>query len=500
MASRVTSPCWCSSTISPGTKILRFSEPGGGFMLSRLKRICASGGRRVAWKVGVGLAVLMAVSGTAIFAGSGVPTPLFTLDDSGILSTYTENHRINLDSAFFKSLGTNGRSCGTCHQPQDAWTVTPQNIQTRFLFTGGRDPIFRPVDGANCPSADVSTVEKRRSAYSLLLKKGLIRISLAVPSTADFTVQDIQDPYDCAETTAVQPAMYRRPLPTTNLGFLSTVMWDGRETVKGAPINNDLLTQSTDATLIHAQAAEPPTEEQKADIVAFETAMYTAQVYDTRAGILTDRGAKGGPANLAAQPFHIGINDVLGADPAGTAFSPLVFNAYDSWANVRGENAAARQAVARGQALFNTFPITITGVAGLNDLPGLSTVNGNCTTCHDTPNAGNHSVSLAIKIGTTDYPAVAALNISGLPVYTVACADGSTLKVTDIGRAMVTGKCADVGKLKGPVLRGLAARAPYFHNGGAATLLDAVNFYDQRFNLNLSVQQKSDLVAFLKTL
>jgi cytochrome c peroxidase len=136
----------------------------------------------------------------------------------------------------------------------------------------------------------------------------------------------------------------------------------------------------------------------------------------------------------------------------------------------------------------------------LNDLPGLSTVNGTCTTCHDAPNAGDHSVSLAIKIGTTDYPAVSALNVSGLPVYTVVCTDGSSLKVTDLGRAMVTGKCADVGKLKGPILRGLAARAPYFHNGGAATLLDAVNFYDQRFKLNLSYQQKQDLVAFLKSL
>ena len=77
---------------------------------------------------------------------------------------------------------------------------------------------------------------------------------------------------------------------------------------------------------------------------------------------------------------------------------------------------------------------------------------------------------------------------------------GHPLKVTDLGRAMITGKCSDVGKLKGPFLRGLAARAPYFHNGGATTLLDAVNFYDQRFNLNLSAQQKSDLVAFLKTL
>jgi len=469
-------------------------------MLSGLEKVCALVKRRMAWKVGLGLFALFAVSGTAIFAGSSVPTPLLTIDDSGILSTFTTNHRLNLDSAFFKSLGTNGRTCASCHQPADAWSVTPEHIQARFTVSAGRDPIFRPVDGANCPSADVSTVEKRRQAYSLLLEKGLIRVSLSVPTTADFSIQDIQDPYNCPETNSVTAALYRRPLPSTNLGFLSTVMWDGRETVKGAPIADDLATQAIDATLGHAEAAEAPTTEQVADIVAFETALYTAQVYDTRAGNLTDRGGKGGPQNLSAQPFHIGINDVLGADPSGAAFDPKAFNIYNGWANATGANAAARQAVARGQALFNTFPITITGVAGLNDLPGLSTVNGTCTSCHDTPNAGDHSVSLPISIGTSDYPAGPALNTSGLPVYTVACANGSSLKVTDLGRAMITGKCSDVGKMKGPVLRGLAARAPYFHNGGAATLLDAVNFYDQRFKLNLTAQQKSDLVAFLKTL
>jgi len=454
----------------------------------------------MAWKVGFGLVAVLAVSATALFAGSSVLTPLLTLDDSGILSTYTANHRLNLDSAFFKSLGTNGRTCATCHRPADAWSVTPQHIQARFLVSAGRDPIFRPVDGANCPSADVSTVENRRQAYSLLLKKGLIRVSLAVPTTADFSIPDIQDPYNCPETNSVTAALYRRPLPSTNLGFLSTVMWDGRETVKGAPIADDLATQAIDATTGHAEAAQPPTAEQVADIVAFETALYTAQVYDTRAGNLTEGGGKGGPQNLSAQPFHIGINDVLGGDPSGTPFNPIVFNGYTAWAHATGPNATARQALARGETLFNSFPITITGVAGLNDLPGLSTVNGTCTTCHDTPNAGDHSVSLPISIGTSDYPAVPALNISGLPVYTVACADGSSLKVTDLGRAMITGKCSDVGKLKGPTLRGLAARAPYFHNGAAASLLDVINFYDLRFKLNLSAQQKSDLVAFLKAL
>ena len=134
-------------------------------------------------------------------------------------------------------------------------------------------------------------------------------------------------------------------------------------------------------------------------------------------------------------------------------------------------------------------------------LPGLSTVNGTCTTCHDTPNVGNHSVALAINIGVTDYPARGGLDISGLPVYTIKCnSTGATVQTTDPGRALVTGKCADVGKTKGPILRALPARAPYFHNGSAATLREAIEFYDQRFNLNMTDRQKADLVAFLQTL
>jgi len=65
---------------------------------------------------------------------------------------------------------------------------------------------------------------------------------------------------------------------------------------------------------------------------------------------------------------------------------------------------------------------------------------------------------------------------------------------------LISGKCADIGKVKGPILRALAARAPYFHNGSAATLLDVVEFYNQRFNLGFTEQQKRDLVAFLETL
>jgi cytochrome c peroxidase len=98
------------------------------------------------------------------------------------------------------------------------------------------------------------------------------------------------------------------------------------------------------------------------------------------------------------------------------------------------------------------------------------------------------------------------LDIAGLPVFTITCMlnegplAGKVYKVTDPGRAMITGKCKDIGRIKGPILRGLEARAPYFHNGSAATLRDVVDFYDQRFNIGLTRKEKTDLVNFLNTL
>jgi len=440
----------------------------------------------------------------SIFAGSQLPNPLHSSDPTGTLGTYSTAGGIDQSNPFFQNLGTNGRTCGSCHVSSDAWTITPPDIQVRFNSSNGLDPIFRTVDGSNCPSDDVSTLQARQSAYGLLLNKGLIRISPAVPSTAEFTISGIQDPYSCPQTTATQPAFYRRPLPATNLDFLSAVMWDGRETVKDPNTGNIDLTrsltqQATDATLGHAQATNPPTPQQLAQIVSFETALYTAQSQDENAGNLTAFGATGGPVNLSKQPFYIGINDSLGGDPTGAAFNPNVFTLYNQWANLKSQ--PNRQAVAHGQALFNTLPIQIKDVGGLNDALGQPVIDGTCTTCHDSPNVGNHSFSVPLNIGTTAYPALPALDTSGLPVYTVECSDGSTpVQVTDVGRAMKSGKCADVGKVKGPILRGLAGRAPYFHNGAAASLNDVVEFYNERFNLNLTEQQKSDLVAFLQTL
>ena len=451
-----------------------------------------------------------------------IPRLEFDADPTGMIASFQPNGpTATATNSFFQNLGNNGRTCFTCHEPQDAWGLSAQSAQARFAADTG-DPLFRLVDGATCPSDKLNNPNQMRAAFSLVTGKGLIRIGLPLQSTMEFKVTVMSDPYGCntdPTTGLTGPqsgivSVYRRPLPSANLGFLSTIMWDGREP--------NLFHQAVDATLGHAQASASPTAAEQQEIVTFEgcttadtpsacadipagAGVFTAQVFDADAGDLRTNGAAGGPQVLSQDVagFFIGINDPLGLNPMGTSFDPVIFDLYDAWAN---NAVAARASIARGQQLFNSVNINITGVAGLNDVLGETSIPGFCGTCHDTPNAGNHSVKAPLNIGIANAGALAppALDISGLPVFKVHCMagplEGQSFEVTDIGRAMISGKCADVGKVKGPILRGLAARAPYFHNGSAATLADVVEFYDQRFSIGLTDQQKADLVAFLNAL
>jgi hypothetical protein len=445
-----------------------------------------------------------------------LPNMLPFPNPTGLAATFSTAGNVNLQGPFFQSLGTNGRSCGTCHQPDQGWTVTPEGIRSRFDATGGTDPIFRTNDGSNSPNADVSTVESRRAAYSMLLTKGLIRIGIGIPAIREFELVAVDDPYGHA--TATELSLFRRPLPTTNLKFLSTVMADGRETFKDATshdciigttncfatIHFDLADQSNVATTGHAQAAQPLTDEQREAIVVFETGLFTAQVFDDAAGDLTARHARGGPIQLSQHDFYFGINDVVSGDyRTGALFNSNVFTLYDAWNTINGggadgSRAEARRTVARGETLFNTKPIRITGVKGLNDDLNVPVLQGTCTTCHDAPSAGDHSIPAPLDIGLTDV----SRRTPDLPLYTLrhTVAPFETIQTTDPGRALITGKWKDIGRFKGPILRAVATRAPYFHNGSAKDLGAAVDFYDQRFAIGFTDAEKSDLVAFLRTL
>ena len=466
------------------------------------------------WTVLAGLLIVSAsgVAGEQSFLPGMLPFPNAT----GVAATYSTAGKIDLQGPFFQSLGTNGRACVSCHQPSVGWTVTPENIKARFEATGGMDPIFRTNDGSNSPNADVATIESRRSAYSMLLSKGLIRIGIGIPADAEFELAAVDDPYGYA--SANELSLFRRPLPTTNLKFLSTVMWDGRETFKDpasqdcilgtsncfASLHFNLADQSNSATTGHAQAAQVLTTAQREAIVAFETGLFTAQIFDNGAGNLTARHALGGPETLSQQDFYFGINDVVSNDyRTGALFNSNVFKLYGAWNNLDrggadGSRAEARRAVARGETLFNTKPIRIAGVKGLNDDLSVPVLQGTCTTCHDTPHAGNHSIPAPLDIGLTDV----TRRTPDLPLYTLRHkqAPFETIQTTDPGRALITGKWKDIGRFKGPILRTLATRAPYFHNGSAKSVGEAVDFYNQRFGIGITEAEKNDLVAFLLTL
>ena len=406
-------------------------------------------------------------------------------------------------NAFFSNLGTNQRTCLTCHQPQTGWTVSAASVRQRFEISQGEDPIFRLVDGATCPTDNVSSYAAKLKAYSLLVNKGLIRIGLPLP--ASLTMTSVNDPYNCSDNSVVNVgstaiySFHRRPLPATDLYFQlsnspNVFMWDGREPT--------LTSQAIDATLGHAQANAAPNPTEQAQIVGFESGLFTAQNFDFNARQLAADGAHGGPVALATEPFTQG-----GPQPSATSL-PGVFDVYTAWAALTGTDrvSEAQESIARGEAIFN------------------STTTKSCGACHNTvdngtrDNAANPGTAKFFNIGVANASAapppsgqgltaaaLADLDLSGLPIFTVTCNDGSKLQgdvftVTDLGRAMITGACADIGAFKVPSLRGLASRAPYFHNGSAATLTDVVHFYNDNFNLGLTAQQTQDLVNFLQTL
>jgi cytochrome c peroxidase len=426
---------------------------------------------------------------------------------NGVIGTVSGSGTIDRSAAnpFFASLGSNGRTCGSCHLERAGWSITPA-IARSVASADPNDPLFDPVDGTDCPIAQNGNPTKNSTE---LLDNGNIRIELAIPSTADFTLNGYADPHVCAvKPSASRLYLYRRPLPSTNVLFLPTVMWDGRESVL-LDLSGDLARQANDATLGHAEATAAIAPEVAQAIVDFELPLFSAQTkvkIGTELVDLTSAAVSGGPEPLASTvgpAFFVGINDTF--DPA---FDREAFTLFRNWEPSAPQSGltSLQKSIGRGEHIFNTRVFNITGVGGLNGPLDASQapIAGTCTTCHNSPEVGNHSSPLPINIGVSDAslnsPAGKTLNIKHLPIYSFRSkVTGQVITVTDPGRALISGRFRDIGKMKGPILRGLAAREPLFHNG-SATVAQAVNFYNARFNIGLSSQDKTDLIHFLKSL
>ncbi|MFN3653566.1 MAG: hypothetical protein ACK47B_28645, partial [Armatimonadota bacterium] len=315
---------------------------------------------------------------------------------SGVATTLSTRGPLDLQHPFFRSTGTNGRACSSCHDPADGWTTTPARLQARFEASGGLDPVFRAHDGANSPLADTSTVAARRTAYSMLLQRGVFRIGLPIPEDAEFTLEHADDPYGYAG--AAELSLFRRCLPATNLRFNSTIMWDGRETHPGATLAQNLASQAQGAHKGHSQGTVPLTDEEVAQIVDFEAGLFTAQ---TQSAVVGKLGKKAGPKSLTKTRFVEGMNSPF-AGGKKSRFKPEVFNLFKSWRKLPKSAKGLkgnRRLIARGEQIFNGREFIVSDVPGFNDVIGSNNVVATCSTCHNVPNVGTLSLNLPMDIG-----------------------------------------------------------------------------------------------------
>lgn len=184
-------------------------------------------------------------------------------------------------------------------------------------------------------------------------------------------------------------------------------------------------------------------------------------------------------ARLGGIPGYRQQFEAVFGDPAVTldrvvkaiaAFERVVLSGDSPWDRVTqlGDSSAVSAAVLRGAAVFEG--------------------SGRCTECH------GGSVFI-------DGPAGEFHNLGV----------GMSEPTPDLGRFTVTSVEADRGAFRTSGLRNIAQTAPYMHDGSIATLEEVIEFYDRGGDanpwlspdmqpLNLTAQQKADLLAFMQAL
>ncbi|HEY7800269.1 MAG TPA: hypothetical protein VIA80_15990 [Hyphomonadaceae bacterium] len=460
--------------------------------------------------------------------GKPFPRELDYANAAGVVRTLLKDGPAEtLGHAFFSPLGPNGRACITCHQPADAMALSVESVRNRWATQGSADPLFAAVDGSNCPTLR----QDERTSHSLLLDHGLIRIERDWPIrdaagrgvTADFRLEVVRDPYGCNSGEwgpggkKAKVSVYRRPRPTTNLKYLTAIgfAYDPKDGMPleidpetGKPASGNLTAdrrvlsleaQARDAMRTHLGVEGLIGPSIVRQLVDFEMRLSSAQAVDNRAGRLDD-GVLGGPGHLeASQPGQLG------------SIGRAVWSEFEGWeklpagARLTPEQRAFRESVARGARVFREKTFLITDSAGINSPIGFGNpVRNSCVFCHNMSQMGNDVAPGQVDLGTTNQPF--ADPAPHLPLFRITCLAephphyGKVIYTSDPGYALTTGKCADVGKITLQSMRGLAARAPYFSNGSARTLRDVIDFYERRYRIGYTEQEKQDLVNLMSVL
>jgi hypothetical protein len=447
---------------------------------------------------------------------------------------------------FFEAIGSNGRACVSCHQPADGMSLSLGSISSRWEATDGEDPIFAPIDGMDCPNLP----RGEAASHSLLLGRGLFRIPLPWPPvdamgnpiTPDFTIEVVRDPTGCNTDPVYgisgerhEVSVYRRPRPAANLRYVTssrfgvtpfigkTGMLAAVNPETGRPVNMNMMADAREPTLKmqaqsaargHLELAQGLSAHQLASIEEFEMQLYAAQAYSIEGGFLNEPD---GPSGLGPQAMAAGSDGVLGNNT-----TRFVIPMEDKWSDLpegssaeERERNAFRKSVQRGHDVFFFRTFWISDAMHINTVGLGNPIKRTCSTCHGMHMTGMDTANGWMDLGTTNHPWALeppespwAEELPELPLFRITCRDdlpphpflGRTIYTQDPGRALISGKCEDVGAIVIQQFRGLAARAPYFSNGSARTLRELVDFYDRRFNIRYTEQERTDLANFLSVL
>jgi cytochrome c peroxidase len=167
--------------------------------------------------------------------------------------------------AFFKgdfpNVHGNGRSCATCHVPEEAFQLTPAHVEARFQALAQRrlthptadDPLFRSVDADD--GAD---------DFTTLRTHALVRVFIQLPTDAngEKLVWPVSDP------NATVVAVWRSTPTVMNTAFTAPYQLDGRQ--------SSLPGQALGALFNHAEITREPRDRFLDDIAAFEIAQFSS--------------------------------------------------------------------------------------------------------------------------------------------------------------------------------------------------------------------------------
>src|SRR5262245_48103984 len=115
-------------------------------MTNRFRLAGAVGRSRSLLATAVALVAAITAGGFSSASDDSIPNNLPVLNPGGHSATFSTEGQVDLTGEYFQAQGSNGRSCVSCHTPEEAWSITPGNLERLFQETGGTHPVFNLLD------------------------------------------------------------------------------------------------------------------------------------------------------------------------------------------------------------------------------------------------------------------------------------------------------------------------------------------------------------------